>query len=100
LSPESENPQPKVPESHAIPVGPADLTIENYNELSDTYLDSVIAKLEQFQEEMDDVDVEYSVLPLLHQIFLFLLEKQAANTTLEGWSSDSYIPPKRYLCNQ
>lgn len=61
LSPESENPQPKIPENNAEPMQAAELTQEQYNELSDEYMDTMVEKLEELQEEREDVDVEYSV---------------------------------------
>jgi frataxin len=42
-------------------VQPAELTVAEYNELADAYMDAVVEKMEQLQEERDDVDVEYSV---------------------------------------
>lgn len=66
LSPESENPQPKVAEPQTIASAPLDLTIEEYNELSDEYLNGLIEKLEEMAEEKEGIDVEYSVCgPLL-----------------------------------
>ena len=41
--------------------GPADITIERFHELADTYLEALIEKLEELQEETEEVDVEYSV---------------------------------------
>lgn len=61
LSPESEDPHPKEPESHTTGAQPAVLTSEQYNELADAYMDSMVERMEQLQEERDDVDVEYSV---------------------------------------
>ena len=61
LSPETDNPQPKEPEpTYEAPVA-VELSIERYNELSDLYMDSIVEKLEQKQEDREDVDVEYSV---------------------------------------
>lgn len=61
ISPESENPQPKILESNAEPKQAAELTQNLYNELSDEYMDTIVEKLEELQEEREDVDVEYSV---------------------------------------
>jgi frataxin len=41
--------------------GPADITIEQFHELADQYLEALIEKLEGLQEETEEVDVEYSV---------------------------------------
>lgn len=65
LSPESEDPPAKesTTENSEYNVGgvPAELTNERYHELADDYLNSLIEKLEQLQEETEDVDCEYSV---------------------------------------
>ncbi len=65
LSPESEDPKPPGLEEEAKITEPTEITIEEYHELSDSYLDNIVAKLEQLQEARDDVDVEFSVsIPL------------------------------------
>jgi frataxin len=61
LSPETDNPQPKESESHVTASGPAEITIEQFHEVADEYLNALIEKLEQLQEETEEVDVEYSV---------------------------------------
>jgi frataxin len=70
LSPETDNPQltPREPESNVSEsaFGPADITIEQFHELSDTYLEALIEKLEMLQEETEEVDVEYTVCVLLY----------------------------------
>jgi frataxin len=50
--------------------GPADITIEQFHELADHYLEALIEKLEALQEETEEVDVEYSVcVPLAALVF-------------------------------
>ena len=61
LSPESEDPAPKEPESHIKAAQPAELTEQEYHELANMYIDSLVQRMEQLQEESDEVDVEYSV---------------------------------------
>lgn len=61
LSPETENPQPKKAERNATASAPADITVKQYNALSDDYMNTLVEKLEQLQEARDGVDVEYSV---------------------------------------
>jgi frataxin len=65
LSPDSEDPHPKEAESSTVAAKPADLTNEEYHELADAYMDAMVEKMEQMQEERDEVDVEYSVCSLL-----------------------------------
>lgn len=64
LSPESEDPQPKEAEGHDNVAKPAELTAEQYHELADAYMDTLVERMEQLQEESDQVDVEYSVIYL------------------------------------
>jgi hypothetical protein len=35
--------------------------MEEYHQLSDAYMDALVSKLEQLQEQREDVDVEFSV---------------------------------------
>jgi len=78
LSPETDNPQPKEAESHITAHGPAEITVEQFHELADEYLNALIEKLEQLQEEEEDVDVEYSVCALSLSASLFLRESNSA----------------------
>ncbi|KAH8601854.1 hypothetical protein B0O99DRAFT_736197 [Bisporella sp. PMI_857] len=97
ITPESEDPQPKVPEEVQDGAIPADLTIERYNELSDVYMDSIVEKLEALQEEREDVDVEYSagVLTLTFPpIGTYVINKQPPNKQI--WLSSPISGPKRY----
>lgn len=64
LSPESENPQPTPKEPLSGAAKPAGITTEQYEELSNEYMDRIVEKLEQLQEEKETIDVEYSVRPL------------------------------------
>jgi len=69
LSPDTDNPQPTPREAESnvseSASGPANITIEQFHELADTYLELLIEKLEMLQEETEEVDVEYSVCALL-----------------------------------
>ncbi|KAL2072941.1 hypothetical protein VTL71DRAFT_10265 [Oculimacula yallundae] len=101
LSPESEDPTPKEPETEAYEPSsssaPADISIEEYHEMSDTYLNGVIEKLEQLQEEREEVDVEYSagVLTLAFPPNgTYVLNKQPPNKQI--WLSSPLTGPKRY----
>ena len=91
LSPESENPQPTPREQeHNVSESasaPADITIERFHELADTYLEALIEKLEELQEETEEVDVEYSVRPPSHISF------QRYN-----WHQDCRIITDGHLC--
>lgn len=93
LSPESENPQPtpKEPTAGAPKVAP--ISDQEYNTLSNEYMDLIVEKLEQLQEDKASVDVEYSVrLPPLHP------PAQAhSNWRAVVWSAHVEIPPSRDL---
>jgi len=39
----------------------AQLSVERYHTLADTYIDNLVMRLEELQEDREDVDVEYSV---------------------------------------
>ncbi|KAH7357245.1 hypothetical protein BKA65DRAFT_592722 [Rhexocercosporidium sp. MPI-PUGE-AT-0058] len=101
LSPESADPTPKESEPEAYEPtsssAPAEISIEEYHQLSDTYLNGVIEKLEQLQEEREEVDVEYSagVLTLAFPPNgTYVLNKQPPNKQI--WLSSPLTGPKRY----
>ncbi|PVH75907.1 Frataxin, partial [Cadophora sp. DSE1049] len=101
LSPESADPAPKESEPEAYePTSssePAAISIEEYHELSDAYLNGLIEKLEQLQEEREEVDVEYSagVLTLAFPPNgTYVLNKQPPNKQI--WLSSPLTGPKRY----
>jgi len=63
LSPETENPQPTEREEVTDAAVPAELTTEEYTELSDIYMDAIVEKMDELQEEREGIDVEYTVWP-------------------------------------
>jgi len=97
LSPETENPQPKEAESHATPSAPSDITIEQYHEVADDYLNALVEKLEQLQEETEEVDVEYTAGVLTLSFppnGTYVINKQPPNKQI--WLSSPITGPKRY----
>lgn len=60
ITPDSESPAPKELPGERI-TQPTNVTEEGYHELSNRYLDGVLAKLEEMQESREDLEVEYSV---------------------------------------
>jgi frataxin len=56
--------KPEAPKTATTSLEPANIEIEEFHKLADEYLDTLIAKLEQLQEEREEVDVEYSVCSL------------------------------------
>jgi hypothetical protein len=78
LSPDSENPKVKDSPSHEVHAAPSNLTIEEYNKLSDEYMELLYEKFDEVQEERVDVDVEYYVcfsnhFPLLYFVSLLTI---------------------------
>lgn len=116
LSPESEEPPAKeeTTETTEYNVGgkPADLSVEEYNQLSDDYLNVLVDKMEQMQEDNEEVDCEYSVcLPLSLQYIQLpgcLISGHSLTCNLlcttdnlnTGWCSDLGVSTKRYLYPQ
>jgi frataxin len=62
--PDTENPAkpPAGAEKEAAP-SPVELTETEYHEVADQYLDHVLAKFEEIQDQADEIDVEFSVCP-------------------------------------
>jgi len=97
LSPESENPTPKEAESHSPAAAPAEISVERFHELADQYLDSLIEKLEQLQEETEDIDCEYTAGVLTLSFppnGTYVINKQPPNKQI--WLSSPITGPKRY----
>lgn len=59
--PDAENPKPKESEEIEDPKAPTQVSIEEYNQLADAYLDELVTKLEGEAEKNPKLDVEYSV---------------------------------------
>ncbi|KAL9047656.1 MAG: hypothetical protein Q9206_006584 [Seirophora lacunosa] len=81
----------------AVAAPPEPLDIDRYHRLADTYIDNLVAKLEEIQEERDDVDCEYSagVLTLTFPpAGTYVLNKQPPNKQI--WLSSPISGPKRY----
>ena len=65
ITPDAEDPSPKeLPREPATQ--PTDITDDVYHDLSDRYLEGVVAKLEEMQESTQDLDVEFSVRASTH----------------------------------
>jgi hypothetical protein len=77
------------------------LTIEEYHKLSDEYIDAVVSRMEQLQEERDDVDVEYSVSISLLQPYLPVpIIRHNILISITGRCSQPHISSGRHICNQ
>lgn len=53
------------------PFAPEPISIDQFHQLADHYIDNLVSRLEELQEERRDVDCEYSVcfLPVFHPFF-------------------------------
>ena len=106
---------PKTAETPEVLKTPADITEDDYHTVADEYLDKLISRLEQLQDEREDVDVEYSVRhpppPLTHPTLTcpqagvltlalgsdegtYVINKQPPNKQI--WLSSPKTGPKRY----
>lgn len=63
IMPDTSDPHGKTTELPSSPVAMniAELSDNDYHELSDQYLDAVVSKLEEIQEQREGWDVEFSV---------------------------------------
>lgn len=59
--PDSSNPAPPKTEDVNEQDIKTEVSLEEYHEHADQFLDTLISKLEQRQEEQADLDAEYSV---------------------------------------
>ncbi|KAG7294485.1 hypothetical protein NEMBOFW57_004559 [Staphylotrichum longicolle] len=89
---------PKETETPTVIKTPADLTEGDYHTLADEYLDNLLSRLEQMQDEREDVDVEYSAgvltLSLGTDVGTYVINKQPPNKQI--WLSSPKTGPKRY----
>ncbi|KAI4231949.1 MAG: hypothetical protein LQ349_005279 [Xanthoria aureola] len=79
------------------PSEPEPISIDQYHRLADHYIDGLVAKLEELQEERRDVDCEYSA-GVLNLDFppagTYVFNKQPPNKQI--WLSSPISGPKRY----
>jgi len=57
----TQNPKERESSDTASSTSKVEVSEERYHQLSDSYLNTLLEKLEALQEEREDVDVEYSV---------------------------------------
>ncbi|KAF4980611.1 hypothetical protein FZEAL_3424 [Fusarium zealandicum] len=108
IMPDTENPAKPLDESEEISTSyaVAEVTEDEYHELSDEYLDNVVNKFEELQDERGDIDVEFS--PLTNRFIsqagvltiswpdkgIYVINKQPPNKQI--WLSSPISGPKRY----
>lgn len=102
--PESEDPKP--PNEEAVDLAhnlsPANLTDEEYHQISEDYMDTVNEKAEALQESRQDVEVEYAVrIPvavLQHVVSIYI--QSTDRVVLPGRRPQHRLSPKRNLRDQ
>ncbi|KAI0130760.1 Frataxin [Daldinia grandis] len=73
------------------------LTQAQYHDLADEYLDAVLTKFEELQDEYGEVDVEYSsgvMTVKIPNVGVYIINKQPPNKQI--WLSSPISGPKRY----
>lgn len=75
--PESENPPPREAEPHEEVSAATELDYEEYHQRSDQFLEALVEKLEQIQEEKSEVEVEYAV----RQFFIVHIPTRATSSS-------------------
>ena len=74
IMPESEEPPPKATEHlPSRPAEPTPLTDEAYHGQADTYLENLMARIEELQEKREDIDCEFTVRVVVLHSSTFLL---------------------------
>ncbi|KAK3900554.1 hypothetical protein C8A05DRAFT_17154 [Staphylotrichum tortipilum] len=89
---------PKSPEPTRVLKTPADISEGTYHSVADDYLDKLLSRLEELQDQREDVDVEYSAgvltLALGSDVGTYVINKQPPNKQI--WLSSPKTGPKRY----
>ncbi|KAI1381588.1 Frataxin [Hypoxylon crocopeplum] len=78
-------------------INAASITDAEYHELADEYLDTVLGKYEELQDESGDVDVEFSsgvMTVKVPNVGIYVINKQPPNKQI--WLSSPVSGPKRY----
>ncbi|KAI0900702.1 mitochondrial chaperone Frataxin [Annulohypoxylon nitens] len=78
-------------------IKPASITTAEYHKLADAYLDSVLNQYEEKQDEIGDIDVEFSSGVMTVKIpdsGVYIINKQPPNKQI--WLSSPVSGPKRF----
>ncbi|OTA80949.1 hypothetical protein M434DRAFT_85847 [Hypoxylon sp. CO27-5] len=76
---------------------PVDLTQAQYHDLADEFLDLVLAKFEEKQDEQGEIDVEYSsgvMTVKIPNLGVYIINKQPPNRQI--WLSSPVSGPRRF----
>ncbi|KAG4259377.1 hypothetical protein LB506_004131 [Fusarium annulatum] len=99
IMPDTENPAKPLNEAEEIHQNAvvADITEQQYHDLADEYLDNVVGKFEELQDQREDIDVDFSagVLSISWpDKGTYIINKQPPNKQI--WLSSPISGPKRY----
>ncbi|KAG9500993.1 hypothetical protein J7337_006675 [Fusarium musae] len=99
IMPDTENPAKPLNEAEEIHQNAvvADITEQEYHDLADEYLDNVVSKFEELQDQREDIDVDFSagVLSISWpDKGTYIINKQPPNKQI--WLSSPISGPKRY----
>ncbi|KAI0882613.1 Frataxin [Annulohypoxylon maeteangense] len=78
-------------------IKPASITTAEYHHLADTYLDAILSQYEEKQDEIGDIDVEFSSGVMTVKIpdsGVYIINKQPPNKQI--WLSSPVSGPKRF----
>ncbi|KAH7250099.1 uncharacterized protein BKA55DRAFT_690337 [Fusarium redolens] len=99
IMPDTENPAKPLNATEEIHQNAvvADITEQEYHDLADEYLDNVVGKFEELQDQREDIDVDFSagVLSISWpDKGTYIINKQPPNKQI--WLSSPISGPKRY----
>lgn len=100
IMPDTDEPQRKEVDTTGteVPKNVATLTENQYHELADTYLDFLVAKLEDLQEVREGLDVEYAVrLPCYapRLAWAVLIGKPSLTSSVDRTGSSPWLSPTK-----
>ncbi|KAL2258018.1 hypothetical protein VTK26DRAFT_8834 [Humicola hyalothermophila] len=98
ITPDDKPRDPNNVETPKVARTPANMTDSEYHTVADEYLDKLLTRLEELQDEREDVDVEYSsgvlTVNLGEGVGTYVINKQPPNKQI--WLSSPKTGPKRY----
>ncbi|KAF5663427.1 regulatory protein [Fusarium heterosporum] len=99
IMPDTEHPAKPLDETEAADPTPAvaEITEQEYHELADEYLENVVARFEELQDQREDIDVEFSAGVLTirwPEKGTYVINKQPPNKQI--WLSSPISGPKRF----
>ncbi|KAK1706217.1 frataxin [Colletotrichum lupini] len=97
IMPDTDDPQVKDTPKEEVKMSVVELTDAEYHELSETYLDNIVTRLEEIADAREGVDVEYAAGVLtvtFPESGTYVINKQPPNKQI--WLSSPVSGPKRY----